>query len=578
VRREPEARAAGSARHGRGPRLAALFEIGRDLVAGDGSTESLERLFARAAALLDLDVTLHHQPTERGDALELVAASGLPPNALAALNSIPSEGQLCGRVAAARERVVIEGLDACDEAAATALRAHGVLCYCGVPLTEQGELIGTLAFGSRERGRFRARQLELIDTFASLVSTQLGRLRNERRLAAAAARLRAADQRKDEFLAVLAHELRNPLAPIRNSVQLLEAAGAVADPTVRDACAVIDRQVQHLMRLVDDLLDMGRIGRGTVALATERIDLREVVRQALETSRPLFAAACHEVALTLPEEPVAVAGDFTRLVQVAANLLNNAAKFTPTGGRVEVTVEPPTPDAAALRVRDNGRGMDSATLANVFDMFYQRTRGAAREGGGLGIGLALVKNLVTLHGGTVEAASAGVGQGSEFVVRLPRAPAQLASGDTAASPLRVLVVDDNRDAADSTVLLLSIQGYEASAAYDGEEAVTRACALRPDVVLLDLELPKQSGYDACRAMRAAGLDDAFIVAVTGFGDPGVRQRALDSGCDEHRVKPIGRAVIEQLLAPLVVRKDARREVPPCSDRQDRTRAHGGGSS
>jgi CheY-like chemotaxis protein len=260
----------------------------------------------------------------------------------------------------------------------------------------------------------------------------------------------------------------------------------------------------------------------------ETFDLNEVVRQAVETCRAEFAAGHHDLVVMLPRDAVEVAGDCARLTQAVTNLLTNAARLIAAGGRVEVTLETAA-DSAVLRVRAGGRGMDADTL------------------------------------GGVEAASGGVD--SELVIRLPRAAAAPAQPRRA---LRVLVVDDNRDSADSAVLLLEIKGFDAHAAYDGEEAVRRACTLKPDVVLLDLNLPKKSGYEACREMRAAGLGEAFIVAVTGYDDADVRRRSAAAGCDGFHVKPIGATVIEQLLAPLAARKDARREIPANLEQRART--------
>jgi signal transduction histidine kinase len=259
-------------------------------------------------------------------------------------------------------------------------------------------------------------------------------LRRERRLERACESLGAANRRKDEFLAVLAHELRNPLAPIRTAVQTLQIVGRQA-PTVLQAGEIIDRQVRHLAGLVDDLLDAARIGRGKLALKAERIDLNEVARDAIEVCRPLVSAARHELVVSVPDGPCPVMGDFTRLTQVVSNLISNAVKFTPPGGRIEVVVSRDR-ESWLLRVRDNGRGMDSATLAHVFDMFYQGTRDGDRSGGGLGIGLALVKSLVGLHRGTVEAVSEGRGRGCELIVRLPCLGDALPAGSRDASGMQ----------------------------------------------------------------------------------------------------------------------------------------------
>jgi two-component system CheB/CheR fusion protein len=406
--------------------------------------------------------------------------------------------------------------------------------------------------------------------------------------------LEEADRRKDEFLAMLAHELRNPLAPIRNALEILRLTGSQRAELVA-ARDLIERQVQHMVRLVDDLLDVSRVSRGKITLQKEPVDLAAAVRQAVEMSQPLIDSRRHELTVALPGEPVPVEGDFTRLAQVALNLLNNAAKYTDPGGRIWLSVEkalsgpprprfggegsgvrgpeaqpqaePLTPDSsppstgargewAVLRIRDTGRGVDPAALRSLFDLFYQVDRTIDRSDGGLGIGLSLVKNLVQLHGGTVEAHSAGRGRGSEFIVRLPCLPPEAAdqAGAPAAAPARpprgarVLVVDDNRDSADSMALMLRLEGHQVETAYDGKRAVEAALEGRPEVVLLDIGLPGLDGYQACEAMRSGGLADTLIVAMTGYGQEEDRRRSYEAGFDSHHVKPVDVRLIRELVA------------------------------
>jgi PAS domain S-box-containing protein len=364
--------------------------------------------------------------------------------------------------------------------------------------------------------------------------------------------LQEASRRKDEFLAMLAHELRNPLAPIRYATQMLQMIGA-QDPRIGRARDVIDRQVDHLVRLVDDLLDVSRVSRGKIELRRSRIELAAILRQAVETSRPLVDARRHALHLTLPDEPVYVDGDTTRLTQVVSNLLNNAAKYTDAGGHLELSLEAVAGEAV-IRVRDDGRGLDPAALEHVFEPFFQVDRNLDRSEGGLGIGLSLVKDLVELHGGRVEARSAGRGRGSEFVVRLARVPSAAAGATTAdeAAPcrhrLRILVVDDNLDAAEGLVELLQLDGHETLMASDGEQAVHVALQERPDVVLLDIGLPKLDGRGACRAMRDGGLTQALIVAMTGYGQDEDRRASASAGFDAHQIKPVKLSTIRRLLA------------------------------
>ncbi|RIL08035.1 MAG: hypothetical protein DCC71_00865 [Proteobacteria bacterium] len=374
----------------------------------------------------------------------------------------------------------------------------------------------------------------------------------------AEAALRLADRRKDEFLAMLGHELRNPLAPIRNAVEIIRLVGP-KEPTLDGARDMIERQVEHMARLVDDLLDVARVSRSMIQLQKGPLELATAVRHAVETSRPFVEARGHRLDVVLPREPLPVDGDFARLVQVVGNLLHNAAKYTDRGGRIRISLERAGDGGAAeavLRVRDSGQGIDPAALGSVFDLFFQVDHQLDRADGGLGIGLSLVKSLVAMHGGRVEAHSEGRGRGSEFVVRLPCLPdepqTQAAPKATAppktARPLRVLVVDDLRDSAESMALLLEMDGHAVSIAHDGDEAVARACAERPDVVLLDIGLPKRSGYDACRAMREDGLADALIVAMTGYGQDADRRTSEAAGFDTHLVKPVDLPTLRELLA------------------------------
>lgn len=372
-----------------------------------------------------------------------------------------------------------------------------------------------------------------------------------------AEQLAEADRRKDEFLATLAHELRNPLAPIRNGLHLMRQARNDPD-TVERARAMMDRQVQQMVRLIDDLLDLSRISRGTIELRKESVDLATVLRNAVETSRPLLEQSRHTLVQRLPEKPVLVNGDVTRLTQVFGNLLNNAAKYTEPGGRIELEVTCEE-GAVQVRVRDNGVGIAPEMLCQVFQMFSQVDRTLERSRGGLGIGLSIVKQLVEMHGGTVEAHSEGLGRGSEFLVRLPTlapfaagAP-QTADGSAAARTTRkrLLVADDNQDAAASLGMLLELQGNEVRIVHDGQAAVEAAAEFRPHVILLDIGMPRLNGYDACRQIREqAWNSEVILIALTGWGQEEDRRRSLEAGFDYHLVKPVEPAELEKLLAAL----------------------------
>jgi PAS domain S-box-containing protein len=417
------------------------------------------------------------------------------------------------------------------------------------------------------------------------------------------AALKESDKRKDEFLAMLAHELRNPLAPIHNSVQIIRAKG-LPIPELQWAGEVIERQVQQMTRLVDDLLDVSRITRGKIELRKERVQLATVVSSAVEASRPLIEKWQHELSVNIPSEPIYLDADLTRLSQVLMNLLNNAAKYTEPGGRISLTATVKTggvrgqgslvtketshearstklegpaglapypslsPDPFSswfieVSVRDTGIGIPPEMLPQIFGMFIQLDRSLGRAQGGLGIGLTLVRTLVELHGGTVEAHSDGLGHGSEFVVRLPileESKALAIQGEHDNGKLtdlpghrRILIVDDNQDAAHSLAKLLSMMGNEVHTAYDGVEAVGAASVFQPDVILLDLGLPKLDGYQAARLIREKQGKDVVLVALTGWGQEDDRRRTREAGFDHHMTKPVEFETLQQLL--LAVKPD-----------------------
>jgi signal transduction histidine kinase len=370
--------------------------------------------------------------------------------------------------------------------------------------------------------------------------------------------LQKADHRKDEFLAVLAHELRNPLAPIRNAVQILRQDAPMAE--LRSARDVIDRQVGQMTHLINDLLDVARISHGRIELRRERVELAAVVRSALEATRPLVESSSHRLDVALPPGPILLEGDPTRLAQIFSNLLNNAAKYTERGGQIRLAAEQ-VDRHVRVRVTDSGIGIPPAQLPSLFEMFTQGDGALDRAQGGLGIGLGLARSLVELHGGTIEAFSAGLGRGSEFVVRLPVAaeapgaqePPVAASSDAKAEdPVRrILVVDDNQDAADSLSVLLRLMGHEVQTAYDGLAAVAAAAAFAPGLVLLDIGLPKLNGYEAARRIREQpGGREVTLIAVTGWGQDEDKRRSREAGFDLHVTKPLDPAILRTLLAPV----------------------------
>jgi PAS domain S-box-containing protein len=366
--------------------------------------------------------------------------------------------------------------------------------------------------------------------------------------------LRDADLRKNEFLALLAHELRNPLGPIRHAVKILRARAPSSDE-LQWATGIIDRQTEHLTRLVDDLLDVARITRGTIELQRERVDVAMVLKSAVEASGASIERHRHQLTVIQPAQPLYVDGDITRLTQVVTNLLDNAAKHTDPDGKIWLSGEREG-DVAVIRVKDTGIGIPPDVLPHIFDLFTRSGLSLERAQGGFGVGLALVEQLVKLHGGTVSAHSAGTGQGSEFVIRLP-AQAQKAtpmperqatSGDDVANRCRVLVVD-NVDSVDSLAMLLRMMGHVVGTANDGESALVKAEEFRPDVAILDIGLPKMSGYELAKQIRElAWAKEVVLVALTGWGQEEHRRRSVEAGFNHHLTKPVEFDVLQEILA------------------------------
>jgi PAS domain S-box-containing protein len=393
--------------------------------------------------------------------------------------------------------------------------------------------------------------------FATVSQDVTERRRMEDELRALAADLAEADQRKDEFLATLAHELRNPLAPLSNTLEILKRSSG-PDATMRRGLDTMERQLEQLVRLVDDLLDLSRITHNRIELRRRDVELASVIRQAVLAAQPLADSARHTVHVNLPAEPIHLHADAVRLTQVFGNLLNNSCKYTPPGGAIRVDVHRDG-QAVVVAVTDTGIGIPADKLDRIFDMFTQVDRSLEQSQGGLGIGLTLVKRLVEMHGGTVQARSAGEGYGSTFEVRLPAL--QEAPHNTAPAPNdtptnskmhRILVVDDNQDSADSLAMLLELTGHEVYAAHDGQSAIDAAERHRPDVVLLDIGLPVLNGHDVCRYIRQQPWGESMIlIALTGWGQDEDRRRSHEAGFDGHLVKPVDHTQLLALLASLI---------------------------
>jgi CheY-like chemotaxis protein len=368
------------------------------------------------------------------------------------------------------------------------------------------------------------------------------------------AELRETDRRKDEFLATLSHELRGPLAPIANMLELMKRAPG-DEKVLREARETFERQLKQLVRLVDDLIDVSRITRDKIELKKERVALADVIQQAVETSRPLAECGGHAMKALLPPEQIYLDGDRARLVQVFANLLSNGCKYTEKPGRISITVERHGSDAVVV-VADTGLGIPTDKLASVFEMFTQLDRNSERSQGGLGIGLTLVKRLVEMHGGSVEARSQGLGYGSEFRVHLPimlehdrRETPRVSAAPPRVAPRSILVVDDNVDAARSLVRLLRVSGHKTHVAHDGPAGVAAAEQYQPDVVLMDVGLPKFDGHEACRQIREQPWGKAMlIIALTGWSQEEDRRKSKEAGFDAHMVKPLNYDALMRLLA------------------------------
>ncbi len=411
-----------------------------------------------------------------------------------------------------------------------------------------GKSIGLIQLSDKYEGEFTEDDEAILVQLAQMASVAL---ENARLVES----LREADRRKDEFLATLAHELRNPLAPLRNGLELMRLARDDA-AVVEKARSMMARQLEQMVRLTDELLDVSRISRGKIELRRERIPLATILSQAAETSRPLIDAGRHRLTIDLPPEPIFLDADLTRLAQVFSNLLNNAAKYTEPGGHITLAAEQEGSDVV-VSVRDTGIGIPAHLLPRVFEMFTQVDRSLERSQGGLGIGLSLVKRLVEMHGGSVEARSEGHGKGSELVVRLPAAPPlpgeprekRADEGAAEANSLRILVVDDNEDAAVSLAMMLEILGNEVQTAHDGLEALEAAPAFRPDVILLDIGMPRLNGHEVARRIRRQPWGKGvLLVALTGWGQEEDRRRSREAGFDFHLVKPVDAAALEKVLA------------------------------
>jgi PAS domain S-box-containing protein len=536
-----------------------LSETAGQLLASQDPQSLVNELCSRIMDHLECDVFVNYLADEPAGKLHLNACAGLPGEQVQELAELDFGVAICGAVACNRERILAEDVQSSADTRTALIRSLGLRAYACHPLIAQGKLIGTLSFGTRTRTKFSPDDVSLMQTVADQVSLAMQRVQAKAELEAANARLVESDQRKNEFLAVLSHELRNPLAPIMHSLYLLDHVEP-SSPRAERAMGVLKRQVEQLTRLVNDLLDVTRVSRNKIDLQLEWLDLGALVQHAVEDQRPLFERQGITLTLALPTAPLFVRADPTRSAQVVSNLLQNAAKFAGRDGVTEVSLAPDRARGyAELRVTDKGLGMTAETLAGLFQPFMQADKTLDRRQGGLGLGLSLVKGLVELHGGSITARSAGLGRGSEFVVRLPIGeppthPASDASATATPREHRVLVIEDNVDAAESLRSALELGGHHVTTAKDGLEGLSAARMVRPDIVLCDIGLPGIDGYEIARAFHAdAELRSIPIVALSGYAQPDDLRRAADAGFSHHLAKPADIERIEALLAALPTR-------------------------
>ncbi len=528
----------------RNERLGLLWEAAAVLLSTDEPRDMLHHLFHSIAPHFGLDTYISYMMSESGDGLALESCSGVSESDLHRIRRLPLGEGVCGRAAIERRPLVVEEVQRSDEHAVRFVKALGLDMYVCHPLVAGERLLGTLSFGSRTRARLDTDELDFLRTVAHYVTLAYERLR-------LLAQLRDADRRKDEFLSLLAHELRNPLAPVRNGLQLLRMPGASPD-MLRKATDMMERQISLMVRLIDDLLDVSRITRGKVELRLERVELKTVIMQGVEIARPHLDSMGQQITVTVPGDPVWLEADPLRLAQVVSNLLNNACKFTERGGRVWVTAERRGGEAL-ISVRDTGIGIPPDKLHAIFDMFVQADPSAARRHSGLGLGLTLVKSLVEMHRGTVTAHSEGVNRGAEFIVTLPAAERQPEPATTIKqesqhmASRRILVIDDSADSAESLGMLLTMMGHEVRTSLGGHEALAVATEFRPQLVMCDIGMPGMSGFELAPRLRDELGSDARLVALTGYGSDEDRRRTRDAGFDAHLVKPVDFEALRRLL-------------------------------
>ena len=536
-------------------RLLLLWETASLLLSASDPDVMLHGLLAKIGPQLGVDSYFYFLVDDSGIALRLESCEGIPKEMVQSIEQLEFGQAISGTVALLRQPIVSMHIQQSSESKAELVKSFGIRAYISNPLESDNILLGTLSFGSKLKDEFAPDELTFLQTISHYVAVACAKLRTQAMVSKSEQRFRfILHRRKDEFLAMLSHELRNPLAPIINAVELLRLQSNEGE-VQKKARTLIERQVGQLSRLVDDLLEVSRITTGRIHLQKERIGLNGIVERAVETTRPLMDQHRHKFSVTLSPMPIWLEADGTRMEQVIVNLLTNAAKYTPDKGLISLTVQLES-DQAVLRISDTGVGISPELLPHIFELFTQSERSIDRSQGGLGIGLTLVQRLVEMHGGHVEVFSV-LGQGSEFIVRLPvmATPVSqppLPHEDVAKQTgpcLRVLVVDDNVDAAETLGLLLNASGHDVRTAYNGPNALEVAAQFRPNIVLLDIGLPGIDGYEVAKRLRQEpDLSGVVLVALTGYGTETDKQLSQDAGFNHHLVKPASFSKVKEILS------------------------------
>lgn len=534
-----------------------LHGISSMLIDEDSVGMLYQRIVDAATLIMRSDFGSMQRFDEDRNELQLIAHQGLDDAAVAYWQWVYSgRATTCGKALATGERVVVKDFETCEFIAGSddliAFRAAGVRSAQSTPLlTRNGRLVGMITTHWTRAYEPGARELRLLDIVARQAADLIERNASAAALREQGERLIAADRHKNEFLATLAHELRNPLAPIRTGMSLLTLDTAAQAGRV---LPIMERQLGHMVRLIDDLLDVSRISSGKVTLQRSRIALSTVIDSAIEASQPLLTAADHRFLVTMPGTPVWLDADPTRITQIISNLLNNAAKYTPQGGRITLVADVEE-EMLVVRITDNGIGITAAMLPRIFELFTQVDESIARAQGGLGVGLALARRLAEMHGGGIDVDSPGQDGGAVFTLRLPvgaardAVPAGAAGAAVAVPPARILVVDDNADAAETLALLLTQLGHAVRVELDAPAALDVARGFVPDIVFLDLSMPKMSGYDVAGLLRSEpALDGTFIAAISGWGTEEHRAQSRAVGIDAHLTKPVMLDEMHALLA------------------------------